>query len=287
MSDFLCFEPADDADAKFRNFMRSNLGHAALHFNVVVCAYPKFGWRLRSIGAVVARQNKKYWLRILSEELEWEKGSAWTGNTDANRITGIAKPTVIDFFEWHEFNWRRQRAELMTLILEEPCSPTALLHNRLNQSDLNWNNLRQSLQLLANIETKRCYADQNQVTTGIQQRFGRGIDTAVQQWAVVHGDLHWSNLMKPHFHILDWELWGRGPAAIDAATLLCFSLLEPNTRLMVEKKFSDLLATATGRISKLFVAARLFNRIEGGDFRELEKPLRQFVNALGVTARSR
>lgn len=273
MIDYLAAEPQTDGDATFRNFQRYNLGRAAEHFGVTVTGSPSFGWRLRSIGAPVASEHGVSWLRVVSEEPQWAQGYAWTGNVDANTITNIVKPRVLDVFEWSERNWRNQRAELMTLVPGEPCSSTDVLRAPLNVPDVWWTELRASLDALAATPTERTHADQARVTDRVRGRFGDGVDTTVVRWATVHGDLHWSNLMRPRLGVLDWELWGAAPAGTDAATLLCYSLLLPEVAEQVRAMFADLLDSRTGRVAQLYVVARLLRRIDGGDYPELAEPL--------------
>ncbi|WP_146134754.1 phosphotransferase [Actinopolyspora mortivallis] len=68
-----------------------------------------------------------------------------------------------------------------------------------------------------------------------------GARRPVLDWETVHGDLHWANLLRPELGLLDWSLWGRGPAGTDAATLYCYSLLAPRTAATVWHTFVDVL----------------------------------------------
>ncbi|MGQ0778813.1 MAG: hypothetical protein ACT4NY_31120 [Pseudonocardiales bacterium] len=117
-------EPDSDADARFRNWMRLNLARAAGQFGLSVTGVPVFGWRLRSIGAIAHGPNGACWLRVVSEQPQWATGDFWTGNQDANALTGLPKPVVLASTEWDEAGWRFQRAEVMTLLPGEPCSPS-------------------------------------------------------------------------------------------------------------------------------------------------------------------
>lgn len=280
MTDYLAAEPQTDPDATFRNFQRYNVGRAAEHFGVTLTGAPSFGWRLRTIGAPVKGRHGACWLRVVSEEPQWAQGHAWTGNLDGNAITTVHKPRVLDVFEWPERDWRNQRAELMTLMPGVPCSPTDVLRTPPDVSAAWWNDLRQSVDILAATHTERTYADQTRVTDRIRARFGDTVDTTVTQWATAHSDLHWSNLMRPDFGILDWELWGTAPEGTDAATLRCYSLLVPTVAAQVHDLFADKLDTSSGRVAQLNVAARLLNRIDGGDYPDLAVPLHRHVNDL-------
>lgn len=280
MSDFLAAEPPTDADAVFRNFMRHNIARAADHFEVTVTGTPLFGWRLRSIGAPAAGRDGMRWLRVVSEEAQWARGCGWTGNLDANSISDLTKPHVIDVFEWSEQDWRHQRVEVMTVVPGGPCSQTDILRSAPDLSKAWLTGLRRSLDSLAATSTERTHADQARVSRRIHGRFGAAVDATVTKWVTVHGDLHWSNLMQPRFGVLDWELWGRGPAGTDAATLLCYSLLVPEIAETVHTLFADVLDTPTGRVAQLYVVARLLRRIDGGDYPELAQPLTKHASKL-------
>lgn len=274
-----------EADALFRQWMRGNLDHAAAHFGLTLTGEPVFGWRLRTIGAPARGADGPRWLRVVSEFPQWARGDIWTGNTDANTLAGIPKPRVLGVLEWDEQNWRRQRAEMMTLLPGQAISVSNQLRAAVDLPNAWWAKLRRSLDLLRVTPTDRTYSDQARVTERAFAAFGD--DLPIQQWETVHGDLHWENLLAPRFGLLDWEMWGRGPAGTDAATLLLYSLLVPKVATRVHHTFADVLDTQHGRQAQLAVAARLLSRIAGGDFPELAEPLHRHVGELGVTLAGR
>lgn len=276
---------AESSDERYREWMYGNLSHAARHFNATITSTPVFGWRLRSIGAAVEHSIGRLWLRVVSEYTEWASGDIWTGNVDARAITGINKPEVLDVVEWDDEDWRRQRAELSTYLSTPPCSATDVLRQDLELPQHWWAELRRTADRLSTIETSRWCASQNRVTQRIKQAFGDDVDSTVSQWETVHGDLHWANLLAPTFGLLDWELWGRGPVATDAATLFCSSLLVPTVAHTVHEVFADKLDTPAGHTAQTYVAARLLNRTEQGDHPDLVEPLRQHIQTLSEQAR--
>jgi len=280
MTDHLAAEPSTDPDAVFRNFQRHNLTRAAEHFELTITRAPSFGWRLRSVSAPAVGRHGPRWLRVVSEQPRWARGDSWSGNADANEITGIEKPQVLGVFEWSEGDWRNQRAELMTLVPGVPCSPTDVLRKDPELPKSWFTELWRTFAAVATTPTARTNADQARITERISTRFGTNVDTTVTQWVTVHGDLHWSNLMRPRLAMLDWELWGRGPAGADAATLLCYSLLVPDVAETVRKLFADVLDTPTGRVAQLYVISRLMKRIDGGDHPDLAAPLAAHVKTL-------
>jgi hypothetical protein len=274
-------EPDSDADATFRNWMRLNLARAADEFGLSVTGAPVFGWRLRSIGAVAYDPNGARWLRVVSEQPQWATGEFWTGNQDANTLTGLPKPVVLASTEWDEAGWRSQRAEVMTLLPGEPCSPSDVLRTEVELSYKWYSELRRSLHRLASVPTTRITVTQTRVNGLVRAAFGQRRNTQVNYWETVHGDLHWSNLLQPRLGILDWEMWGQGPAGTDAATLYCYSLLNPDMAHRVHGEFADILDSPDGVVAQLWVVARLLKRIKNSDdFPDLETPLRNHSETL-------
>ncbi len=239
---------------------------------------PVFGWRLRSIGVPVCSFDGRRWLRVVSEQVQWAEGDWWTGNADANAITGIRKPRVLDVVEWDIPKVRRQRAELMTYVSGRRCSDTDSLRANVELSAGWWAELRRSLDVIRSTPTTRVRKDETAIRRSVHVRFGLSIE--VRTWETVHGDLHWANLLQPDLAILDWEHWGRGPVGTDAASLYCYSLLAPRTAATVWDTFADVLDTPAGTTALLYVAARLLHRVEMGDHPELAAPLRRLVDGL-------
>jgi aminoglycoside phosphotransferase (APT) family kinase protein len=142
-----------------------------------------------------------------------------------------------------------------------------------------WERLRDSLATLRTVPTRRINHDQASVSRRAQALLGQPV--RVERWETVHGDLHWGNLMRP-FGMLDWELWGRGPAGTDAATLFLYALPVPAVAVRVRAVFTDVLDTPVGRVAELVVAARMLARIAGGDYPHMAEPLRHHLKGLGV-----
>ncbi len=163
----------------------------------------------------------------------------------ANTITGIPKPRALDVLELDEQSWRQQRAEVATLLPGTAISPTNQLRAAVDLPDTWWAELRRSIDTLRAIPTSRVYIDQARISERTRDAFGAELH--VGQWETVHGDLHWENLLAPQLGLLDWELWGRGPAGTDAATLLLHSLLVAPVTKRVHATFADLLDTEPSR----------------------------------------
>ncbi|MGH3735766.1 MAG: hypothetical protein ACRDT6_09115 [Micromonosporaceae bacterium] len=272
----------EEADEEFRGWMRGNLTLAAQRFGVHVVGEPSFGWCLRSISAPVDSPDGHRWLRLVSEMPEWAHGDPWTGNADANVIRGVVKPVVLDVTEWAEKGWRHQRAELMTRMPGTPCSVSDVARGPIDLPDTWWAELRRSIDTVRAVPTQRINIDEGRVADRLRAAYGDGADHRIAEWETAHGDLHWNNLLQPGFGLLDWELWGRGPAGTDAATLLLYSLLVPDLAVRVHGTFADQLDTDAGRQAQLIAAARLHSRIGGGDYPELAEPLGVHVERLGA-----
>lgn len=274
-------EPETDADARFRNWMRLNLAHAAEQFGLSVTGAPVFGWRLRSIGAIADGSDGARWLRVVSEQPQWTTGEFWTGNQDANTLTGLPKPVVLASTGWDEAGWRTHRAEVMTLLPGERCSPSDVLRAEIELSDKWYSELRRSLRRLASTPTARITVTQTRVNGLVRAAFGQHRTLEVNRWETVHGDLHWGNLLRPQLGILDWEMWGQGPAGTDVATLYLHSLRNPDVFHRIYSEFADILGGPDGITAQLWVAARLVKRINNsGDFPDLEAPLRKHIEKL-------
>ncbi|XKK41700.1 aminoglycoside phosphotransferase family protein [Nocardiopsis sp. ARC36] len=252
------------ADQRHRDHMRTLLAQAAEQFGLDLAGEPVFGWRDRTIGAPAHSPHGDLWVRVTTEFPAWAYGRVWTGNTDATALTGVPRPEVVEVTEWDDPP-RRVRAEAATLLPGHVCSPTPFLHDRPKVGDGWWSDLRGAVDRLAEQGTDRVAVDQDAVTRRLLVFFGDAIDPTVTHWATAHADLHWANLLGPGLGVLDWELWGCGPAGLDAATLYCHSLTHPETAEQVHQVFGDQLATPDGVRAQLFVIARLLLRIERGD----------------------
>lgn len=263
---------AEDPDAIWRDWMRGMLSAAADRFGLIVTGSPVWGWRDRSAGARTAGAAGPRWLRVVTDDVRWAHGDWWTGNSDANTITGVTKPTVLGTAEWEE-GPRRVRAEVMTLVPGHPCSPADILTRELRLPRQWWPELRRSLHVLAATPTSRECVSAAMLADRLRSRFGIDVSSRAVRWETVHGDLHWANLHQPQLAMVDWEWWGRGPTGLDAATLYCYSFLAPATAQRVHDTFGDILSTPQGAIAQLYVCARLLARAERGDNPELAPKL--------------
>lgn len=230
-----------------------------------------FGWRDRTIGAQVERDGTRWWLRATGEHQDDTAGLAWTGNIDANAISGVPRPIVVERVAWEEPP-AAIYAELMTLVEDAPCSPTPELRSTPALDDTWWLNLRTAVERLSRETTHRALGGSDDYKAQLSEFFGQVIP-GPNAWATEHGDLHWANLTAPRLVVLDWEYWGRAPAGYGAASLYCHSLLVPEIAERVHDVFADLLDTRTGRYNQLAVVMYLRHRIGQGDYADLTEPL--------------
>jgi hypothetical protein len=276
-------EDTTQADQRYQAWLRRYLDRAANHFGLTLVEEPTFGWRLRSLSGPAQSPAGPRWLRVVTEDHRWLPADFWTGNTDANVITAVPRPRVLDWTEWSDSEWRRQvRAEVMAMAPGWPCSATDVLRTPLTLPNAWWHDLRHGLEVIRSTTTSRHGVTAEQVKTRVHAVFD--VDLPVNRWETVHGDLHWSNLLMPDFGLLDWELWGSGPAGYDEATLYLFSLLIPDTARRVNEVFRDVLDSPDGRQAQVFVAARILSRAQQGENSDLAQVVREHIQPIVDTA---
>jgi hypothetical protein len=219
-------------------------------------------------------------------EPHWAEGNYWTGNQDAAAISGVPKPTVLDLYEWGEEGYFRNRAEVMTLVHDQPCSETQELREDLTLPAQWWRGLRDALDALSQHQTGRAITSQETVSRRLLAFFGDQVDPTVDRWVTAHGDLNWSNLTAPNLNLLDWESFGVAPAGYDAATLYVLSLRVPDTAASVHETFADVLDSPDGVRSQLHVIGRFLKRVELGEFADMAGAWHQHARSLLSKSRS-
>jgi hypothetical protein len=248
--------------------MCDQLQLAADHFSLELYGPQVFGWRDRTVGSRAKSGGRTVWLRVSWASPQWADGSYWTGNQDAAGISGVPKPRILDMYDWEGARYRN-RAEVMTLVEDPPCSRTPELTHVVDLPDAWWHDLRAALDALATHETDRRVTDQQKVSRRLLAFYGTAADPQVERWTTAHGDLNWSNLTAPTLELLDWESFGVAPAGYDAATLYVLALNAPATARRLEEVFGDVLASPDGVRSQLHVIGRYLKRVEIGDFAEM------------------
>lgn len=273
------------AASRYREWMRGLLEENAARFELTRAGPPRWGWLDRSISAPArTAAGQQVWLRVITEHPEHSGGSAWTGTADAEALTGIPKPRLLAARDWRDSPYRHVRVELLTRMPGRACSSTATPTPGLTIPATWWAELRATLERLQRAPTTRVLTDQASLTARVHEVLGPDIPgdcVLIERWQTVHGDLHWANLLRDPFGIVDWESWGVGPAGTDAATLYLYSLTDAATANSVHAHLGDILDSPDGRRAQLCVAARLLRRAQHfDDHPELVTPLRDHVQTL-------
>lgn len=257
-----------------KSLIEGALATAAERFGLQLGSSRRVGWQGRSLGAQAHCGSARCWLRVRGAPRRQANGLKWTGEEDARIIKGIRRPQLLESADWcmDEFAWR---ANLLEFIDEPPCSPTPDLQTSGTELGGVIRRLRVSLDRLADQPTQRISVRQNLIDRRLAE-FYPGADSSVRVWCTTHGDMHWGNVTMPGAVILDWEGWGRAPAGMDAAFLLCYAGSDLSAVKTVWSVFGDVLSTPDGRLSRLFAAAELRRMIRlHGDHPHLEKHLRE------------
>ena len=239
----------------------------------------RFGWRDRSIGSVVERAGGRYWLRVVWSARGRARGAWWTGNQEASRIDGVAKPRLLDVRAWEE-GPLVYRAELMTLLPGRACATDAVLLGAPGLDESWWGELEHNLEALSEVSTDRMVLDPEIMRRRISVFFGLEMDIDSGDWAPSHGDLHWNNIHRDPFAIADWEAWGLAPRGYDAAFLLGHSLAVPHVADQIARRFRRDLESEGGIVSQLYVMTKLLTRADAGEHEHLVPALHRHVGRL-------
>ncbi|MEV7800442.1 hypothetical protein AB0O14_15215 [Microbacterium foliorum] len=239
----------------------------------------RFGWRDRSIGSVVERAGGRYWLRVVWSARGRARGAWWTGNQEASRIDGVAKPRLLDVRAWEE-GPLVYRAELMTLLPGRACATHAVLVGAPGLDESWWGELEHNLEALSEVRTDRMVLDPEIMRRRISVFFGLEMDIDSGDWSPSHGDLHWNNIHRDPFAIADWEAWGLAPRGYDVAFLLGHSLAVPHVADQIARRFRRDLESEGGIVSQLYVMTKLLTRADAGEHEHLVPALHRHVGRL-------
>jgi len=274
-------ESAERLEATFRRWLLGHRDRAAKRLGLTVIGEPQFGVGLRSVSGLCRTSGgEPRWLRVGAELASDVRAFplVWTGIAESNAVRGVPKPYVLASTDYtDEFNGLQfcVRADAMTVIDGQPISSSRVLRHPVDLPDQWWRDLRSALDTLRATPTDRV---KKNPAADARIRKVLGFDLVIPQQETVHGDLHWANLYQP-LAILDWELWGRGPAGADAAKVYCLSLLMPEVAHKVYEVFEDQLASDTGRLTLLHVAAKLLQPAKQ-EFPDLIDPLHDLIRTL-------
>lgn len=272
-----------------REQMGRHLARAVEQFGVVICGQPVEGLRARSISVGVKRDgdDQPYWLRVGREWVRWiedvDTADFWTGIPDSNAVVGVRKPHVLRSVEWDDQDGvRRVRADLMTTVTGRPCSETDALRIPPDLPETWWAELRRSVDVIRSTPSTRYANLPARPGRRVREVFGDDVADAFRPtvWETAHGDLHWSNVLGSELGILDWELWGPGPAGLDAATLYLFALLVPDVAKRVHQTFADVLDSDAGQVAQVSVASRILFRAGEDQNSDLAEVVRAHISSI-------
>lgn len=262
-----------------RSALHAAFERALVDFGATSAGEPIFGWRDRSVGAVVLVAGTHRWLRVVWSHERWARGQWWTGNQDAEAVQGLVKPHVLCVRE-HVVAPLVYRAELATLLPGQPVSETAVLRSVPELEAGWWHALERSMASIGSVSTERTAVDPSSVSQRISVFFGISVIVDTRRWRPCHGDLTWANVHAHPFAVADWEAWGRAPSGYDAAFLLGHSLLVPAVTHEIETRFGQELDSDDGVVAQLYVMTKLLTRADGGENRDLVGAVHRRVDRL-------
>jgi len=275
-------DEVEQAVEQRRVWLQGQLNAAAVRFGVELVGEVVNTFDMRSAGAPAHDGERAVWLRVVVEDPDYQPACRWEGNVEANSISGVPKPQVLRWADWHHTDsylaGRRLRGEVMTQAPGSTIAPGGVLLDDPHLPPSWWTDLDTALAALAAhpVNLDHELGAVRYTINGVREHFGATLTEhtfAGLQWATAHADLHWGNLRGPTLHILDWESWRPAPAGYDAATLYCNSLLHQPTARRI--RAMPVLQTRTGQIALLFAICRYLWVIgEGSDLDETEKHLR-------------
>lgn len=242
------------------------------------------GWNDRSVSLPVRRGGVPLWLRLVVARPELARGSWWTGNLDAEAITGIPKPRVLEVHE-HSRDGHVARAELHTRLPGRACADQAVLHEDPGLTDQWWNALADALRILGATRTERATTTADSLQHRIRVFRGPDAPSVAPVWRTAHGDLHWANVHREPFGLVDWEAWGAAPAGHDLATLYLHALAVPAVGAEIAERFGDELFCRSGRVAIEGVATQILARSMSGSHPELVDPIHRLLAQLEATGR--
>lgn len=167
----------------------------------------------RSIGF---RTERNTWVRIECRGRERLDGQAW-GLESAAAIREVPIPT------WHAgLSWLDTERDVMWRADETAYIDQAPIGRASNAPGLPpswWAACNAALGELARHPTARNATpdlepiNAARVGAAITKVFPECAQVSLDEWTTAHADLNWANMTGPTLWILDWEDWGRAPAA--------------------------------------------------------------------------
>ncbi|MET7438895.1 hypothetical protein ACWERY_22375 [Streptomyces sp. NPDC004082] len=276
------YSPPEDP-AHERRMIAAHL-RAAARLGVSVAGPASWGWNGRTLGRRAHhREWGRCWLRIDSAPVARRPDALWQGTAAAGTaLAGVPQPRLYAVDE-SPAQGMLYYAELASHLPSPVCSGFPVLRAPLDLPDRWWASLKSSLALIAATPTDRTTVHRQWLDRAFPRFLGLPAPRHLE-FTAAHGDLHWSNLTRRGPMLLDWEGYGTAPRGYDAALLLAYSLLVPQTAARVRAELAHLLDTPAGRVARLTAAAELLQNASHGDHPELVPQLARFAAEAGAPA---
>ncbi|WP_017538783.1 hypothetical protein [Nocardiopsis halophila] len=267
---------------------KDDLAHGLVALDVHQDGPERYGFGDATVSAPVGRTGEALWLRVAAVPAPplWPRPDA---PAEAWRALGgrVPMPGLLERAEWQAWDAEKERAATVRAQLYAYCTAAAVsatpdLHHIPDVSDGWWRRLADASRVIPGAAAwpgmpKRMF---------LRYLERAGVDpTGAHRipWVAQHCDWHWANLAgrdADDFTVLDWEGYSLAPAGFDAATLLAYSLLSPDTAARVREAFADALATEAGRLVQVFAGMLVMTAIDAGHHPGLAAPLRSHLARL-------
>ncbi|MGW4030593.1 phosphotransferase [Streptomyces sp. NPDC004838] len=249
---------------------------AAKAMGVALQGPQAWGWRGRTLGRqAVHPAHGVCWLRLLSAPAEKVGGKLWEGTELAARtFPTVPKPQLFGVHDWTD-TAHAYRAELTQFIHEPVLSADPVLRQEIELPNTWFTAVRGTLASVAAARTDRIAVRQEWIDRAVPQFTGHPAPR-VEFWECAHGDFHAANITTDAT-VLDWEAWGLAPRGYDAALMVAYSQLAPNTAARMRHEFRELLESSAGRAAMLVACTDLLQSASRGDHPDLTGKLHALV----------
>ncbi|MBM3633369.1 MAG: hypothetical protein FJX03_06685 [Alphaproteobacteria bacterium] len=252
-----------------RAILEKEMVEAAHRLKLKLIGNMAFGWNndIAGSGGQLCKNEdgKEVWLKLkaLAHSQTPADYAPWQGWKDAQSLDSrIPKPAYLGSIE----HWRKEQVTFSTLLIsyiKEPiCSTNPWIAEHHFLTDEWLSSLKKTLGFLSVYPTKKVSVKQDLITRRIHERFGTDINSTIDHWETVHGDLHWANLTQKTPYILDWDKWGTAPQGLEIGFLYCFSLNNPSVSQKIKEAFAEDLSTQDAYKSLLFICCELLRMNE-------------------------
>ncbi|MGX1762312.1 hypothetical protein ACWIG5_36360 [Streptomyces lydicus] len=269
------FAPADE-EIQLR--MEKVHAQAAQRLGVSCVGPAAWGWQGRTIG----RRADDQWLRVAAAPEGRSPRAPGKGiaSAEAQLPDSVPRPRLIAISAWSVDGYRYE-AELTTYVSAPVVSGHRPdLDRDPELSGIWWSSLRSALNTIAEVQqAPRLTVRDEWITRAFPEFLSISAPAEVHR-VTGHADLHWANLTRDPFTLLDWERWGAVPVGFDAGLLHAYSLLTPSVATRIRTEFGDVLNTPAGRVGELCAVAEMLQAVTRGWYTDLAPHLKAHAAAL-------